>query len=113
MRSLFGCHLEGFHNVFEDGRDVDRVRVVGVLSFCDETEDVLTEPLDVFPLLGESAVANEPKGVAIDGDGCFGGLLDEGLELWEGFWIPALDELFEGYLGPFDPRRTELLGLDF
>ena len=72
-------------------RDVDRVRVVGVLSICNETENVLAEPLDVFPLLGESAFASEPKGVAVDGDGCFGGLLGEGLELREGFWIPALD----------------------
>ena len=35
------------------------------------------------------------------GDGCFGGLLDEGFELWEGFWIPALNELLKGYLGLF------------
>ncbi len=89
MGSRSGCRLEEFHNVLEDGRRVKSARLVGVLSFCDETEDVRAEPLDVFPLLGESAVASEPKGVAIDGDGCFGGLLGEGLELWEGFWIPA------------------------
>lgn len=56
-RSLSPYRREQFHNVFEDGRHVEGVRVTGALSSCNETEDVFTEPLDVFQLLDKCAGA--------------------------------------------------------
>jgi hypothetical protein len=51
--SLSVDRLEQLHNVFEDGRHVNRAWVVGVVGLCNKTEKVLTQPLDISPVMGE------------------------------------------------------------